>query len=82
MAEPDFKALLGFPGTFTGALLLGEPKPWVHEPSEMYQRRMIGRKFDEWMEAAHPEGDRGVVGYSRAELEAAFRAGYDTPECW
>ena len=79
MVDP-MKALIGMPAGM-GTLLLGEPKPWVREPYEHYERRMIGRKFAEWLESAHPDDD-GSTRYSRDDLEAAFRAGYDTPECW
>lgn len=46
----------------------------------MHERRMIGRKFREWLETAYPDGPTDL--YDLENLEAAFRAGYDTPECW
>ena len=75
----EIKALIAMPAGM-GTLLLGEPKPWVHEPYEHYERRMIGRKFREWLEATYPDGITDL--YDLENMEAAFRAGYDTPECW
>jgi hypothetical protein len=61
------------------ALLAREPKPWVHEPWEMYRDRMIHRAFLDWLEGWDQAGK--TINW-RDALEAAFRAGYDTPECW
>jgi hypothetical protein len=74
--EPDpVVSLLTGTGIFTKALLLGEPRPWVHEPWEMYQRRMIGRKFERWLAEYKPDADLRF--WPTEDLEAAFRAGYD-----
>ena len=77
--------LTGFPPGW-GSLVVGPRIPWVEEPYEMHADRMIRRKFWEWYWQRYPEGsdsgNQGYGGFSTADMEEAFRAGYDTPECF
>jgi len=72
--DPAVSLLTGFPAGGVSAALARDPKPWVHEPWEQWERRRIRRAFLRWLEG-WDQADKTINW--RDALEEAFRAGYD-----